>query len=50
MTLPIEDINFTSAKGEKRKLDESIEINRLPVIGSTLTSTQDASNEVPRVE
>ena len=40
--LPIEDIDFTSAKHKKRKLDEAIDSNNLPVISSS--STHDPVN------
>ena len=46
--LPIEDIDFTSAKHKKRKLDEAIDTNNLPVISSN--STQDPVCEVSTEE
>ena len=46
--LLIEDIDFTSAKHKKRKLDEAIDSNNLPVISSS--STQDPVCEVSTEE
>ncbi len=43
--LPIEQIDFTSAKGKKRKLDEVIDSNKLPEISSV--STPDVVLKVP---